>query len=58
MSQSQKCEEMSTISGMVSVGTGTKKFCYDVIVRCVIVGRRMTSVFAFSDNFGNSYLVF
>ena len=56
-SQSHKCKEMSTISRMVSVGTGTKKFCYDVIVRCVIVCRCMTSVFTFLDNFGNSYLV-
>ena len=45
------------ISRMVSVGIGTKKFCSDVIVRWVIVCCYMTSVFAFLDNFGNSYLV-
>ena len=46
------------ISRMVSVGTDTKKFCSDVIIKCVNVCRCMTSVFAFSDNFGNLYLVF
>ena len=46
------------ISRMVSVGTGTKKFCSDVIVRCVIVCRCMTFVFVFLDNLENSYLVF
>ena len=49
---------MSTVSRMVSVGTGTKKLCSDVIIRCVIISRCMTSVLAFSDNFGNSYLAF
>ena len=58
MSRSQKCKEMSMISRMVNVGTGTNKFYSDVIIRCVIVCRCMTSVFTFSDNFGNSYLVF
>ena len=49
---------MSTISRMISVGTGAEKFCSDVVVRCVIICRCMKSVFAFLDNFGNSYLVF
>ena len=47
VSQSRKCEEMSTISRLVNFGTGIKKLCSDVIVRCVIVCRFMMLVFSF-----------
>ena len=42
---SWECEEVSMISRIRSINDGIRKFCFDVIIRCVLVRRDGAGMF-------------